>query len=152
MNENIIKTTMYWIYAWLIALFQFLWLWAFEMLVLTILMIFDVITWIAKQWRINKQWITSNRLIVWIVAKMLILLCVFSLALAIKWIWFEFITADYLRIALALLIWWELYSIFANVYTFNTKQELPEFDVVSKFLWWTVQMIKDFLDKIIPHK
>jgi len=150
--ENKIELAMYTFYAWLLALFEFLWLRMFEMVALTCLMAIDVITWVAKQYRIKPQGITSNRLIVWIVSKMLILLCVFCVALAIKWIWLDFLTEDYLTVAMVALIWWETYSILANVYAFNTKTELPEFDVISKFISWTAQTFKDFLEKIIPHK
>lgn len=152
MKETWIKAFMYALYAGLIAFFEFFWFNAYEMFVLTFCMAVDVITWVAKQWRLDKQWITSNRLIVWVVAKLLILLCVLSIALAMKVIWLDMICENYLTVAMVALIWWELYSIISNVHAYRTKEELPEFDAISRFLSWSAQSLKDILDKFIPHK
>lgn len=145
MNETWIKYTMYGIYASLIAMFEFLDLPAFQFWVLGILMIFDVITWVLKQRRIKPQDITSNRLTTWVLAKILTLVCVILIALCIKAVWFDFIEKDYLKIALAFLIWWELYSVIANTISFKTKKDFWEFDAITVFLSWFANVIKNYL-------
>lgn len=145
MTETWIKATMYSIYASLIALFEFLWLPAFQVWVLWILMIFDVITWVLKQWRIKPQEITSNRLTTWVLAKILTLICVILIALCIKAVWFDFVEKNYLQIALSFLIWWELYSVIANTISFKTKKDFGEFDAITVFLSWFASIIKNYL-------
>lgn len=145
MGETGIKYTMYWIYASLIALFEFLDLPAFQVGVLGILMIFDVLTGLLKQRRINPQDITSNRLTTGVLAKILTLVCVILIALCIKAVWFEFIQKDYIKIALAFLIWWELYSVIANTISFKTKKDFWEFDAITVFLSWFANAIKNYL-------
>lgn len=152
MNETWIKATMYSIYASLIALFEFLWLPAFQVGVLWILMIFDVITWVLKQRIIKPQNITSNRLTVWILAKILTLICVLLIALCIKAVWFDFAEKNYLQIALSFLIWWELYSVIANTISFKTKKDFGEFDAITVFLSWFANLIKEYLHNFFEHK
>lgn len=152
MEENIIKVIAYGWYAGMIAMFEYLDLSHIQIWALTLFMFFDVVTWIAKQRRLDKQGITSNRLTVWIVAKLLVLLCIILIALWIKTIWIDWVTIAYLKLAISVLMVWELYSIIWNTYTFNTKQELPEYDVISKFLRMTTAKLKEILDKFFEHE
>lgn len=152
MNETWIKAIAYSWYIWALAIFEYLDLEHTQFIALTIFMIADVITWVLKQWRINPQGITSNRLAVWLVAKMLILASILLIALWIKTIGTEWITIAYLKWAISFLMIWELYSVLENVYAFNTKKELPEFDVFSKFFTALSTKIKDALDVFFKHK
>lgn len=128
-------------YVWAVWIFEYLWIKEIWFYVLTILMITDTITWISKQFIINKNDITSHRMIRWILKKVFTIMFLFSFALMFKWLWYNW--DSYINAVLSVLIVAEFYSITQNIYSFRTWKQITEYDAVSyilKYIW--EQLIK----------
>ena len=116
--------------------FEYLDIKSAQVTILSILMIIDTISWIAKQYRIDKNEITSHNWWRWVQKKMLTIMFLFSFALMFKWIEVDWTT--YIKTVLSLLIVSEFYSICQNVYSFRTWEKVNEIDAVSlviRYIW-----------------
>ena len=132
-ETSITKIVWYVVAVWL---FEYLSIEQTQMLILAMLMLFDTISWIAKQFKLNKIEITSHRLWQGIIKKMLTIMFLFSFALMFKWVWLDW--ASYIKFVLSLLIMWEFYSITQNIYSYSTWKKIEEYDVISfiiKSIW-----------------
>jgi len=116
--------------------FEYLDIKSAQVTILSILMVIDTISWIAKQYRIDKNEITSHNWWRWVQKKMLTMMFLFSFALMFKWIEVDWTT--YIKTVLSLLIVSEFYSICQNVYSFRTWEKVNEIDAVSlviRYIW-----------------
>lgn len=123
-------------YIAIVFVFEYLDIKEAQVSILSILMIIDTITWVAKQYKLNKNEITSHNAWKWITKKMLTMMFLFSFALMFKWIDIDW--TAYIKSVLSLLIVSEFYSICQNVYSFRTGKKVNEYDAVSliiKFIW-----------------
>lgn len=123
-------------YIAIVFIFEYLDIKGAQVSILSILMIIDTISWVAKQYRLNKNKITSHNAWKWIQKKVLTIMFLFSFALMFKWIEVDWTT--YIKTILSLLIVSEFYSICQNVYSFRTWEKVNEYDAVSliiKFIW-----------------
>lgn len=141
-----IKLWWYWIIILLFDLLSIPWT---QLYILWILMVMDLITWVAKQYVINPQDITSHRMWLWTIKKLITLICFFAIALLLlaieispvdKQIWLKFI--------LSLFIANETYSIIGNTYAVRTWKTITEYDAISKI----IKMIWDTIIKFIENK
>lgn len=137
-------------YIAIVFIFEYLDIkWA-QVSILSILMIIDFISWIAKQFRLNQNEITSYNAWKWIIKKVLTMMFLFSFALMFKGI--EVDWASYIKAVLSLLIMSEFYSICQNVYSFRTWKKVNEYDAVSliiKYIWQSlIKIIESKLWKI----
>lgn len=98
------------------------------MAVLAILLMIDYVTGVLKVF-ILKGSIKSYRAVAGLMTKASILLLVFALALMAKGLDLDF--KLYLSLFVSALIISETYSIFGNVYSCITREEIEEFDAVA---------------------
>ena len=96
--------------------------------ILAILLLLDYVTGVLKVF-ILKGSLRSYRAIAGLLTKGSILLLVFALAFMAKGINIDFNL--YLKVFISVLILSETYSIFGNVYSCITKEEIEEFDAVA---------------------
>ena len=114
--------------------------------ILWVLMILDCITWIAKQYTIDPQKITSHALWLGVVKKIGTLIAILTIAFAFKAL--NINANTYIEASLALVIMAEAYSIIQNIYTMRTGLVLPEYDVISILL----KKLSDFIKEKIDYK
>ena len=129
--EGTSTTKVVW-YIMAVWIFEYLSIEETQILILSMLMMIDTITWIAKQYKFNKQEITSHRLWAWIIKKVLTIMFLFSFALMFKGLWMDW--TSYIKFVLSLLIMGEFYSITQNIYSYSTWQKIEEYDVISKII------------------
>ena len=111
-------------------------------LALTILMIIDVATGITRSAMVEGT--GSVRSSIWtrgILAKLLLITAIFSVALASKSVGIQAIVLA--NGALNVLLLSELYSILGNIYSIKNKQPKTEFDAVA----WMLSQIKELLSR-----
>lgn len=137
-------------YVAAIGVFEYLSIEETQVAILSILMIMDVLSWLAKQYKLDKKEITSHRLWQGLIKKILTIMFLFSFALMFKWL--ELDGGTYIKWALSLLIMSEFYSITQNVYSYSTWEKVKEFDAVSlviKFIW---EQLLEVIEKTIWKK
>lgn len=127
-NETIITIKAFW-YGFSTAFFSYFWIPQTLFEIIAILMIFDFISGIAKQKRLNPNKITSNRGTKWMLKKVLTMLSVLSIALVLKAL--EINDIYYIKAVVSIFIVSEAYSVLQNIYTYRTGIEIGEFDVIS---------------------
>lgn len=119
-----------------VAVFQYLSIPTEQFWILAVLMIIDFITWVWKQFRIDRKEIKSHIAWLWAMKKIATLLVVLSIWLVMKWLSIE--EHKYVEAVLAIFIMSEWYSTLQNIYAIRTGKILPEFDVISiaiKTIW-----------------
>ena len=130
------------LYLPLVPFFAWLSVPAEEIAILAILLIIDYFTGVLKVF-ILKGDLRSYRAIAGMLSKGSILLLVFALAFMAKGIGLDF--KLYLALFISALIISETYSIFGNVYSCWTKEDVEEFDAVSMVLKKVRSMIERLL-------
>lgn len=126
-------------YITIIYIFDFLDIESTQVSILSIMMVLDTISWIAKQYKLNKRMISSHGLWQGLMKKILTMMFLFSFALMFKWI--EIDGSQYLKAILSILIMAEFYSIIQNIYSYRTWKKITEYDVISeilKYIWGTL--------------
>lgn len=142
---TVVTTAKYTWYASALIVFEYLNIPQIQIGILWILMIFDFMTWVGKQFRLDKKQITSHQAWLWLMKKIWSFILIFSLALVLKAMELE---ADwYIKWAISILIVAEFYSIIQNLYTMRTWKIVAEFDAISIFL----KMMWDFVKKQIEN-
>ena len=142
-NESIAWLKISW-YIWAIAFFEYLNIIDTQFYILSVLLVIDFITWVWKQFVIDRKEIRSLKAWVWIIKKVTILLVFLSVWLMFKWL--DIDSSAYLRAIWGILIMAETYSIIQNTYTIRTGKLLPEFDVISLLLKNMWKMIENYLN------
>ncbi len=133
-------------YAAIIYAFDFLDIQSAQVTILSVMMIIDTISWIAKQHKLDRSKLSSHWAWQGVMKKILTMMFLFSFALMFKWI--EIDGSTYLKWVLSILIVSEFYSIVQNIYSFRTWNKVTEYDVVSVLL----RYIGDALINIIEDK
>ena len=141
-TSSAIKITWYVVAIWV---FEYLSIEQLQILILSILMLIDTTTGILKQFRLDKQDITSHKLWAWIVKKILTMMFLFSFALMFKWIGTDWTT--YIKFVFSLLIMWEFYSITQNIYSYSTWKKIEEYDVISLIIKTIGDQFLDIIEK-----
>ena len=118
-----------------------------KLVLLSWLLIFDVITWILKQYKIDKTKISSYVAKIWILSKMVTLIALLSVAFMLKWLWLN--PESYIKAVFSICIVYETFSVLQNVYAYRTWIVLPEYDVVSRMIKKLMDIIKELLDKYL---
>jgi hypothetical protein len=129
------------------AVFAFLGLNPIQFTILATLMGFDMVTGIAKAYRLNRNLVTSYEMRIGVISKLLYLIVPIVLALAVKGTEINF-GNWIISFSTNALILAEAYSILGNIYTFKTKKVTLEIDAVSYIL----RAIKNQLDKMINER
>lgn len=146
-ETSTVKISWYLISVWL---FSYLWIEETQLFILSILMIIDTISWVAKQYKLWKQEITSHNLWAGLLKKVLTLMFLLSFALMLKWIWIEW--NWYMRAVLSLLIMWEFYSICQNIYSYMTWKKVNEYDVIALIIRTIWEYILEVIEKQLWKK
>jgi len=118
-----------------------------QIVLLSVLMIIDLFTWIAKQATIDASKISSHNAWIWVLKKLIVLIAVLSVAIAFKAL--EIQISIYLKTVLWILIMSECYSIIQNTYTVRTWEVLPEYDVISILLKRVWIIIKSKIETLL---
>ena len=112
--------------------------------ILWALMLVDMVTWVSKQYRLNRQEITSHRAWLGLIKKVYVLVWLLSVWLAIKWYWY---TAEwFLKWVLTWFLTAELYSVIQNIYIFSTWVKVTEFNATSFVFRTILSVIKKTLE------
>lgn len=136
-------------YVWSIALFQYLNIPTEQFWILWVLMLIDFITWIGKQYRVDKREIKSHLAWLGAMKKIATLTSVLSVALIIKWLGID--DTKYVNAILGIFIMAEGYSTIQNVYAIRTGNILPEFDVISILLKTIWEYMKQRIESAIKN-
>ena len=142
----IVKTAWY---IWSIALFEYLNIPTEQFWILWVLMFIDFITWIGKQYRVDKREIKSHLAWLWAMKKIATLTAVLSVALILKWLGID--DTKYVTAVLSIFIMAEGYSTIQNVYAIRTWTILPEFDVISIFLKTVWEYMKQRIENAVKN-
>jgi phage-related holin len=126
------------------SVFAFLGLNEVQFIILASLMGMDMLTGIAKTYRVDRSSITSHRMGIGVISKVLYLLIPIIIALGMKGLNIEF--GEWLiAFTINALILTETYSNIANIYTFKTLKCVQEIDATSYIL----RVIKNQLDRLL---
>jgi phage-related holin len=154
MSSTTITAITYTKYSWYastLIVFEFLDIPQMQVWILWCLMILDFITWVCKQFRLDRKLITSYRAWLWAMKKMGTFIIIASLALVLKALELE--AEWYLKSSVSILVMAEFYSIIQNIYTLRTWKIVPEFDAISIFLRMLWEHVKSKIEKAIdPNK
>lgn len=141
------KSISYLLYVAWSCIWAMLWMHYISFIFLTIVMLFDTITWTTKSIRL---WIfRSNRLTRWIISKILILLLILIFAVASHNI-YPSITRDDSFVWLIIWMLWiaELISSIQNIIMVRTWKHIEERDAVSFVLSFINESLRDKLEWI----
>ena len=141
----------YWFYLCVTGFLTYYWLSGEWLIILAVLMVVDVVLWITKSWVINKEnpeWFSSDKLKVWVAAKVAIIILIILLAIVIGWLYrnndVTFLIVD---VALGLFICAEFVSVVQNTIMIRQQKYIPERDAITAVLWWVLDVFKRFIEK-----
>lgn len=141
----------YWFYLCVTGFLAYYWLSGEWLVILAVLMVVDVVLWITKSWVINKadpEWFSSDKLKVWVAAKVAIIILIILLAIVIGWLYrnndVTFLIVD---VALGLFICAEFVSVVQNTIMIRQQKYIPERDAITAVLWWVLDVFKRFIEK-----
>lgn len=143
------KVSIFW-YIAIISLFEYLDVQSIQITILSILMLVDLVTWLLKQYSIDKNEITSYKGWRWVIKKVLTLMFLLSFALMFKWVWIDWTT--YIKSVFSILIVAEFYSVTQNTYSFMTWKKVNEFDAVSIIIKYIWEILIKNIEKFIWEK
>lgn len=109
---------------------------------LAILLVIDMITGVAKEYRLGRK-PQSRRFTNGIISKMVLLLIPFILAISAKAINIDIVSIVW--VVINALVLSEAYSSIANIYTISTGKEVEEFDAMSLILRFIRERITNML-------
>lgn len=124
----------------IMAIFAYTWVNSEAFTVLGILMLVDMITGISKQYRIDRQKVTSHRLWFWLIKKIYTLAGILSVWLAIHWVWFS--PNVFISIVIPGFVAAELYSVIQNIYIFSTGERVTEFNATKYVFQALLKLIR----------
>ena len=134
-----------WWIALIVSIIGYVWINPEWFLLLTVLMVFDVITWIGKRLALWHKDITSRKFLVWVMAKILVLSALLLFAWSIKVIGIS--TWISVSVIIWLFIAWELYSSLQNIHTIKTGKEETEYDVISIITSRLLSLMRTFIER-----
>lgn len=127
------------IWGWIAVVLNYCGLQQEAMIIYSMFILFDFITWVIAAYYVNPSEVTSQKWIKWLVKKISLLLIPFIAALFVKGTWYDPTTI--LTTTLSILIAAEAYSILWNIYTIQTGQKVKENEAVKtlleKLMWIT---------------
>ncbi len=116
--------------------------------ILSILMILDIISGLAKAIIVKKHKPTSSRFVVGIISKLLVLTIPMVLGLSSKWIlgidmrWF-------INIILSMLVLAETYSVLQNIISVRQRKEIQEYDALTGVLNFILAQVKNTIENTL---
>jgi hypothetical protein len=131
------------------AVFAFLGLSSIQFIILIILMSLDMVTGIAKVYRVNRTSVKSSVLKIGLFSKMFYLFVPIVLALAAKGINIDNIGMWFASFCITILISSETYSILGIIYSFKTGKETHKIEGASYILIFIRKLIKKMVEKEI---
>jgi phage-related holin len=147
--EKTLDTTTTAIFALIASLFAFLGLNQVQFIILIVLMSLDIITGIAKAYRVDRTSVRSDAFKLGTFSKFFYLCVPFVVALVAKGTMVDSIGVWLASFAVTILILSEGYSILGNIYSFKTGKVVHEVDGVSYLLIFIRKMIKKLLEEKI---
>ena len=131
------------------AVFQYLNIPSEQFGILSALMIIDFITWVGKQFRIDRKEIKSHLAWLWLMKKVATLMSILSIALILKGIGID--DHKYVTSVLGIFIMAEGYSTIQNIYAIRTGKILPEFDVLSLIIKTIGEFFRDRIENAVKR-
>jgi phage-related holin len=142
--EKQIDVTLSLITAWIASIFAFLGLNEIQFIILAALMAIDMLTGIAKSYKVSKHSVSSHRMGMGVISKLLYLLVPIIIALAMKGLGIKELGEWLVAFSINALILTETYSNIGNIYTFKTGRTVQEIDAISYIL----EAIRNLLDRL----
>ena len=130
------------------SFFAYIWLNQESFIFLILLICIDFFTWLIK-WNKKKN-LKSNKMINWLLWKMVIIFIPLSIAMVWKINWLDM--SNFLYFSFTLLSFAELYSIIANIYEIKTWEQVTEYDAVTIIIKIILKKIKTTLDNLTNTK
>ena len=128
--------------------------------VLGLFLVMDTLLWIGKSYVLDREqekWFSSNKLKVWALGKITIMILCLMLAIAIKTVWvvlgidniFSWIIV--LNVFIWLLISAEFISIIQNSLMIIKRKKIQERDALTAVITWLLFIVKTAIRKKIEH-
>lgn len=138
-----IASTNWWVYLCAAWFFNYLGLPQEQMKILAVLMFFDFITGVMKQYTIDRSKIESGRAWLGLMKKLTTFIFIFTIAFVLRSV--DMLEQLYIKTILSAVIVAEAYSIIQNIYCFRTGKPVKEIDAVTLVL----QKIGNTFEKVL---
>ena len=144
---EILTSTNWWVYLCAAWFFNYLGLPHEQMKILTVLMIFDFITGVMKQYTIDRSKIESGRAWLGLMKKLTTFIFIFTIAFVLRSV--DMLEQLYIKTILSAVIVAEAYSIIQNIYCFRTGKPVKEIDAVTLVLQKIGSTFEKVLKKLV---
>lgn len=145
MSEKGLIVALWW--SWLWALLTMLHIDHMAMIILTVVMSIDFVTWVIASWINNKEDVESRTMIKWAIKKISLIVRIFLASLLAKYIWID--PTIILNLSFSVFIFSEAYSVISNIYNIQSWNKLPESRAIEKFIEFMSKWINKMLEAYI---
>lgn len=146
MYETLVSTN-WWVYLCAVWFFNYLGLPQEQIKILAVLMLFDFITGVMKQYTLDRSKIESGRAWLGLMKKLTTFIFIFTIAFVLRSV--DVFEQFYLKTILSAVIVAEAYSIIQNIYCFRTGKPVKEIDAVTFVLQKIWSTFEGILKKMV---
>lgn len=133
------------LYPIVIYIFTYTWVNHEVFTILSILMLLDIISWLAKTIVVWKK-PTSRRFVIGIVSKVLVLIIPMVLWMTAKGVlWIEL--KGFVNVVLSMLVLAESYSVLQNIISVRQRKEIEEYDAMTAVLNFILKEVKRLIEE-----
>ncbi|MGP1582965.1 MAG: phage holin family protein [Candidatus Altimarinota bacterium] len=144
--ETIVSTN-WWVYLCAAGFFNYLGLPREQLKILAVLMLFDFITGVMKQYALDRSKIESGRAWLGLMKKFTTIIFIFTVAFVFRSV--DVFEQFYIKTVLSAIIIAEAYSIIQNIYCFRTGQAVKEVDAITFVLQKIGSTFEGVLKKMV---
>ena len=144
--ETIVSTN-WWVYLCAAWFFNYLGLPHEQIKILAVLMVFDFITGVMKQYTLDRSKIESGRAWLGLMKKLTTFIFIFTIAFVLRSV--DMLEQLYIKTILSAVIVAEAYSIIQNIYCFHTGKPVKEIDAVTLVLQKIGNTFEKLLNKLV---
>lgn len=142
MNEKWLIIALWW--SSLGALFTMLQIDHMAMIILTVIMSIDFLTWIVASRIDKKEEVESRAMIKWAIKKISLVVRILVASLLAKYVWID--PTIILNLSFSVFIFSEAYSVISNIYNIRSWKKLPESKAIEKFIEFMSKWVSKMLD------
>ena len=144
---EILTSTNWWVYLCAAWFFNYLGLPHEQIKILSVLMVFDFITGVMKQYTLDRSKIESGRAWLGLMKKLTTFIFIFTIAFVLRSV--DMLEQLYIKTILSAVIVAEAYSIIQNIYCFRTGKPVKEIDAVTLVLQKIGNTFEKLLNKLV---
>lgn len=144
---EILTSTNWWMYLCAAWFFNYLGLPHEQIKILAVLMVFDFITGVMKQYTLDRSKIESGRAWLGLMKKLTTFIFIFTVAFVLRSV--DLLEQVYIKTILSAVIVAEAYSIIQNIYCFRTGKAVKEIDAVTLVLQKIGNTFEKLLNKLV---